>query len=183
MQYSIIFIDTEGSPTQELSALEMDYETREIVDVFHGYAFTTEDDYFARKHIHGLSPDFLKKAGYESPSQLIETFHSWLRGKRFIFLFGNNPGKEVKDLQLFISDIGLDQWKTRAYKAYHEVAYSFKKQNIPICSKRCCVEAHSMYHSAIVRPFNLGDAAKERHGHHCSLYDCFEMYLFYIQSP
>ena len=183
MQYSIIFIDSEGSPTQELSALEMDYETREIVDAFHGYAFTTEADFFARHHIHGLSPIFLKKAGYESPSKLIEVFHSWLRTKRYVFLYGNDPGREVNELQLYISDIGLDKWTIRSHKAYHEVAYYFKKHNIPICSTSCCAEAHSMYHSAIVRPFNLSDAARERHGHHCSLYDCYEMYLFYIAIP
>lgn len=183
LQYSIIFIDSEGSPTQELSAIEMDYETREIVDVFHGYAFTTKDDLYARKHVHGLNVDFLKRVGYENSSQLIETFHCWLRNKPFIILYGNNPHSEIKELQLFISDLVLDQWSIRAYKAYHEVAYCYKKHNIPICSRRCCEEAHSMYHSAIVRPFNVSDAAKERHGHHCSLYDCFELYLFYIQSP
>ena len=161
----------------------MDYETREIVDVFHGHAYTTEPDFYARNHIHGLSPTFLKETGYESPSKLIEVFSNWLRGKDYIFLYGNNPGREVKELQLYISDIGLDQWSMRSYKAYHEVAYYFKKHNIPICSTRCSEKAHSMYHSANVRPFNLSDTAKERHGHHCSLYDCYELYLFYITSP
>lgn len=183
LQYSIIFLDTEGTPTQELSALEMDYETREIVDVFHGHAYTSEADSFARSHIHGLNPVFLKKVGYESPSHLIEAFHHWLRNKRFVLLYGNNPGREVRELQLFITDIGLDPWSMRAYKAYHEVAYYFKKHNIPICSQRCSKEAHSAYLNAYVRPFNLGDAAKERHGHHCALYDCYELYLFFIQTP
>lgn len=183
LQYSIIFIDSEGSPTQELSALEMDHKTREIVDVFHGHAFTVEPDFFARRHIHGLNPEFLREEGYKSPTELIEAFHSWIRGKRYIFLYGNNPSKEVMELQLFVSDLSLDPWKMRSHKAYHEVAYSFKRHNIPICSKSCSKEAHSEYRSAYVRPFNLSDAAKERHGHHCSLYDCFELYLFYISIP
>ena len=183
MQYSIIFLDSEGTPTQELSALEMDYGTREIVDVFHGHAFTPEADSFARSHIHGLHPTFLKKMGYQCPNELVDAFHNWLRNKRFVVLYGNNPGREVQELQLFISDIKLDNWSTRAYKAYHEVAYYFKRHNIPICSQSCSKEAHTMYHSAYARPFNLGDAAKERHGHHCALYDCYEMYLFFIQTP
>ena len=160
----------------------MDYDTREIVDVFHGYANTSISDFYSRNHIHGLNPKFLKKEGHETPCHLIDSFHQWLKSKTYVHLFANCPGKEIRELQLFISDIRLDPWKMRCYKPYHEIAYYFKKFNIPICSTSRCDEAHSVYRSANCRPFNLSDAARKRHGHHCSLYDCYELYLFYVTN-
>lgn len=180
MQFSIIFIDSEGEPIQELSALEMNFKTKEIVDVFHGHAFTCEADSFSRKHIHGLDPAILKQNGYENLSQLIKAFHSWRRHKHSIIVYGNDPGKECKQLKMYISDIGLDIWMMRDFKPYHEVALTFKKHSIPICGRQCCKEVHSKYQGVNVRPYNMGDAAKERHGYHCSLYDCFELYLFHV---
>ena len=44
----------EGSPIQELAALEIDRNTNEIVDVFHAYAYTEDEDKLTRKYIHGL---------------------------------------------------------------------------------------------------------------------------------
>ena len=182
MQFSIIFIDSEGSPIQELSALEMDFETREIVDVFHGHAHTTESDSFARKHIHGLNTKFLLREGYENSAGLIAAFRDWLREKNHFMCYGNDPTKEKEELKLYVVDIGLDQWIYRIHKPYHQVAFHFKRHNIPILSKRCCAEAHSSYKKAHVRPSNRSDAAKEQYGHHCSLYDCYSMYLCYVTT-
>ena len=182
MQYTIIFIDTEGTPIQELSALEMDYDTRELVDAFHGYAHTTVSDTFARKHIHGLNTDFLLQRGYENTNKLIIAFKEWLTEKKYIMFYGNGPAKEIRDLKFYVADIGLDQWIHRVDKPYHCVAFYFKKHNIPILSKRCCAEAHSSYEKAYTRPFNKTDAAKERWGHHCSFYDCYTMYLCYVTT-
>ena len=82
MQWSIIFIDSEGEPIQELSALEMNFKSKEIVDVFHGHAFTTELDSFSRRHVHGLNPVLLKKTGYENTYKLLKAFHSWRKINR-----------------------------------------------------------------------------------------------------
>ena len=182
MQYTIIFIDTEGTPIQELSALEMDYDSRELVDAFHGYAQTSESDRFARKHIHGLNPDFLSRKGYSNAYKLITAFKEWLEGKNYAMCWGNAPAKEIQELKMYVADIGLDQWIHRDKKPYHCVAFSFKKHNIPILSKRCCAEAHSSFENVYVRPSNKTDAAKERWGHHCSFYDCYEMYLCYVTT-
>ena len=182
MQFSIIFVDSEGSPFQELSALEMDFSTREIVDVFHGHAHTTESDWFARKHIHGLNTAYLSLKGYENSKCLIDAFKDWLRPKKHCVCYGNDPKKEVEELNLYVVDIGLDQWIYRINKPYQQVAFYYKKHNIPILSKRCCAEAHSSYQKGYVRPFNRSDAAKERYGYHCSLYDCLAMYLCYVMT-
>lgn len=178
----MIFVDSEGTPMQELSALEMDFNTREIVDAFHAHAYSPEPDAYARNHIHGLSFDFLRKHGYPKPYQMIDAFKTWLRGKNYLLIYGNNPTKEVKDLKLNISDIDLDKWAVRTHRPYHKISFLFKKFNIPISSKRCYDEAHSAYKNVIVRPHNMSDIAKRAHGHHCSLYDCYEMYLCYISS-
>lgn len=175
-------MDSEGTPMQELSALEMNFQTREIVDVFHAHAYSPEPDTYARRHIHGLSLDFLRTYGFRKPYQMVDAFKAWLRKKPYLFIYGNDPAREVSELHLVVCDIGLDNWAVRAQKAYHEIAYHFKKHNIPICSMRCTEAAHSNFEYICVRPNNPSDIAKERHGYHCSLYDCYEMYLCYIST-
>ena len=58
---SIIFVDMEGTPVQELSAIEVDTTQRKkrVLDVFHAYGNYSAGDHFARDHIHGLSEKFL----------------------------------------------------------------------------------------------------------------------------
>ena len=160
----------------------MDYDTREIIDVFHGYAYCRESDTFARRHIHGLNTDFLSRKGYENTESLRQAFKHWTNDKNCILFYGNNPAKEINELKLSVADIGLDQWTFRIDKPYHRVALHFKKHNIPILSKRCCTEAHSSFINTYVRPCNKTDLAKERSGYHCSLYDCYEMYLCYVTT-
>ena len=160
----------------------MDFNTREIVDVFHGHAYTTAKDIFARKHVHGLNYDFLFREGFQNANCLIAAFKVWLREKNHFMFYGNDPGKEMRDLKIHVVDIGLDCWVNRIQKAYHQVAFYFKKHNIPIHSKRCYTEAHSSFEKVFVRPFNKSDAAREQSGYHCSLYDCYEMYLCYVTT-
>ena len=160
----------------------MDYQTREIVDVFHAHAFSDVDDWYARKHVHGLSPSYLSKAGYCNVQQLFSAFYDWLYDKSFITLYGNYPAQEIADLKISIRDIKLDSWRVRRNKTSHKIALLYKKLFIPIKSIQCCEEAHSHFKSVPTRPFNLSDAAKEEHGFHCSLYDTYEMYLFYLQN-
>jgi len=183
LQHSIIFIDSEGEPTQELSALEMDLKSGEIVDVFHSYAYTNKNDWFARKHIHGLDPLFLKQNGYENSAELFTAFQCWMKRKcHIVAMYGNAPNKEKKELNLDITDIGLDNWATRHTKLYHQIAVSYKKKSLAIHTQRCTAKAHSRFQSAIVRHNNVGDAVREQHGYHCSLYDCYELYLFFHLS-
>ena len=158
----------------------MNFKSKEIVDVFHGHAFTTELDSFSRRHVHGLNPVLLKKTGYENTYKLLKAFHSWRKNKQSVIVYGNNPTKESKELRLYMTDIGLDIWMMRDVKPYHEMALTFKKHSISICGKKCSKAMHSKFENAIVRPYNMGDTAKERHGYHCSLYDCYELYLFHV---
>ena len=71
----IIFIDCEGEPIQELSALCASADTLEILSVFHQHAkYPTQEeedeDWFSRDHIHGLNLDFLQRYGVSSTRQL-----------------------------------------------------------------------------------------------------------------
>ena len=68
----------EGSPAQEVAALEINRWTNEIVDVFHAFAFTEEDDSFARKHIHGLNKSYLKAKGFPNEASLLAILKIWL---------------------------------------------------------------------------------------------------------
>lgn len=160
----------------------MNFYTREIIDVFHGYAFTHEEDDFARQHIHGLNKTFLKLEGYQTTEELVQAFRSWMRGKPISFIYGNNPAIERKELNLNIVDVGLDQWIDRINQPYHCIARAFKEKFIPICSKRCSFDAHSSFRGAFVRRNKLSDRARASHGFHCSLYDCYEMYLCLIST-
>jgi hypothetical protein len=158
----------------------MDINTKEIIDVFHAYAYTEVDDNYARKYVHGLNPKILKSVGYRDLNQLIDDFQSWIRRKHCIALYGNAPAKEATALQYCISPFNLPEWRIRQDMPYHIVAGQFKKHNVPILSKRCNTDVHSAFKYTIVRPYSSTDTAKERHGCHCSLYDCYELYLYYI---
>ena len=81
LQLSIIFIDMEGTSVQELSAIQMNAETQQIIDVYHAHACSSHLDSWARKHIHGLNPVFLSKNGFPNEDSLIANFKQWLSGK------------------------------------------------------------------------------------------------------
>ena len=184
LQFTIIFVDTEGTPIQELSALEMRLHDRQIVDVFHAHAYTTEKDEWARKRIHGLSLTFLKEHGYSSEAELVSVFKNWLRPKHYLNVFANAPLKERKVLSLNICDIALPCWVERHNQPYHQIAQCLKNINVSFLEKSCCREAHSAFvgFDKTHTDKSLTMKAKERHGYHCSLYDCIEMYLCFILS-
>lgn len=184
MQKSIIFIDLEGYPLQEMSALEMSGTTFNPIDVFHEHAYSEdiELDWYARKHIHGLSPAYLKANGHATPSKLIDSFKTWLSKKKYKLLYANDPTMEriTLGLELEIQDIKLERWANRINKPYHQIAQDFKVSFDSICCKRCSPLAHSSFQGAIIkRPNNPSDLARHAHGFHCSLYDVYELYLFY----
>ena len=184
MQFTVIFVDTEGTPIQELSAIEIRLQDRQVIDVFHGHAYTSQNDDWARKRIHGLSLSFLKERGYSSEAELVSVFKSWLAPKNYLNVFSNDPRKEQKTLSLNICDIGLPGWVERHSQPYHIVAQCFKDINLSILGKSCPSEAHSAFEGFDKSQIgsSLAMLAKERHGHHCSLYDCWEMYLCFILS-
>ena len=159
----------------------MDFDTREIIDVFHKHAKCDEGDSWARKNIHGLNLSFLNKHGSASSAELVDELKSWLANKNILFFYGNDPYKESMFLQRAINDIGLPPWIERIDEAYHKIANTFKKHSIPIFNVRCKPEAHSSYNRSVFR-LTPSNAAKQEHGFHCSLCDCHEMYLFYLME-
>lgn len=182
MQFSIIFIDSEGSPLQELSAIELDVNTLEIMDVYHEYAKCNETDSWARRNIHGLSLDFLDKHGHSTSDELINSFKNWLKTKHIMHIYANNPSKEKQFLQRTVYDIGLPVWIDRIKLASHILTQHYKRLSVPILKTSCNIEAHSSYKRHVLNSTNPTECAKANHGYHCSLYDCYELYLFYLMS-
>jgi len=178
-QPSIIFIDSEGMPVQELSAIEMCLATRSVVDVFHAYHFTPCPDSYSRKNVHGLDPNYLKEHGHITQSGLIREFRAWLDKKNYIRIYGNDPRHEVTLLKMPITNIGLPNWADRIDEDYHTIAKCFKNLEIPICGTRCPRVAHCQYNRAISVK-NETEVARNKHGFHCSLNDCYELYLYFI---
>ena len=56
-----MFIDSFGTPMQELAAIEMDVVTKRITDVFYALANCEGDDSFPRLLAHGLSTSCIFK--------------------------------------------------------------------------------------------------------------------------
>ena len=184
-QDNVVFIDCEGSPVQELSAIIMQWETKNIVSVYHHFAYDVyaPNDNWARKYLHGLNLEYLYNHGFGSTEQLIEHFKLWLSEFNYVHIFGNDPRKERSELNLDIVDIELPGWIDRSKEPYHTIANRFKELSVPISnSNLCCGNvAHSSYSTQpLWKPKNLTAVAKQEHGFHCSLYDCYEMYLFYL---
>ena len=172
----------EGTSIQEMSAIQMNALTRQIVDVYHAYAMSTDDDSYARKHIHGLNPYFLFHKGFPTEDSLIKNFRSWLRGKDILALFANDPAKEKSVLNLNINDMSLPPWTERIRQPSHEVSLAFKNNFIPVLDKRCCKAAHNDFVAYPLFKNNDTEIAKSQHGFHCSLYDAYELYLTYIMN-
>ena len=172
----------EGYSVQELSAIQMNAGSRQIVDVYHAHAKSQTVDTWPRRHIHGLNNHFLHRYGYPNEDCLLQNFRSWLCGKNVLVILTNNPRKEGLTPTLNIKDISLPPWSERVSHPSHQVARRFKNEFIPILDKRCCAEAHSAFEGYPLFNMNETEIVKRNYGFHCSLYSAYEMYLCYIMN-
>ena len=178
MYFSVLRICGHGRHScSSFSAIEVNRNTNAIVDVFLGYAYTDEDDAFSRLHIHGLNKVYLKDFGFPSEDSLLTVFKIWLSRKRYIALFANDSRKESQALGLNFSDFKLAPWAERSHRASHQLALRYKELSIPILHAFCPSFAHSSFANAPSSPNAFSSIAKHRHGHHCALYDCLELYF------
>ena len=176
---TIVFVDIEGEPAQELSAICMSANTRKIFSVYHGYAYSNTDDW-SRRHVHGLNPTFLKENGFSDETTLVADFKRWIRGKDVLVIFANNPMREIEVLKLPVKDIGLPQWTERVEFISHQTALAYKRKRVPVFNTVCKAGAHSKYQSFPVYRNSVPELIKKDFGHHCSLYDVFSLYLHYV---
>ena len=167
----------EGSPIQEVAALEVNRNTNSIVDVFLGYAYTEKPDIFSRMHIHGLNKNYLKEFGFPSEDSLLAVLQIWLSRKPYVAIFANDSRKKSQALGLKISDFKLAPWADRRHRASHQLALRYKELSIPILNRFCPSIAHSSFVSAPSSRNAFSSIAKARHGYHCALYDCQELYF------
>ena len=163
----------------------MNVETKEITDVFHGYADVIVDtDLFARRHVHGLCVSFLKANGFCNETTLISAFRSWLRQKSYVKIIANDGAKECRKLDLLIDNMYLPLWAVRLYEPYHRISNAFKENQVPFFRDLCCSkDAHSRFHPSPPEKFSVSKRARFIHGYHCSLYDAYELYLLHVTSP
>lgn len=172
----------EGDSIQELSAIQMNVMSRQIVDVYHKHAKSDRTDFWSRLHLHGLSKLFLEEYGLPSEKALLEDFKKWLAGKDVLAMYANDPKMEEAILKLPIKDMGLPRWAERGFHPYHQTALAFKRNFIPILDKRCCKDAHSSFSSYPMKKHSKTELVKHEYGFHCSLYDSFELYLCYVTN-
>ena len=182
---SYIFIDCEGDPVQELTAIEVSVSNFEILDVFHAHAsapFRTNDNW-SRRNIHGLSIDFINIHGFPSEHELQAAFHVWFSKRNSVLNFANNPAKESKFLNIKLTDVKLPVWVERRNCPAHQIALTFKKHETPIGNAACFSSIHSSY-----SPTKFNDTMDERTraqkewGFHCSLYDAYEIYWYFSHT-
>ena len=176
----IIFVDIEGEPAQELSAISMNINTRQITDVYHAYAYTDQPDEWSRCHIHGLNQTFLKENGFSDESTLVSDFKRWIQSKDVLATFANNPMKEIEILKLPVQDIGLPQWTDRFQLTSYQTALAFKRKRVPVFNATCNSNAHNKFRYFPVYRNTQTELIKKDFGHHCSLYDVFSLYLHYV---
>ena len=182
----MLFIDSEGEPVQEFSAIYVHNETYEILDVFHRYvvypSIAYDCDTFARHHVHGLSTSFLSKHGLRDEDELLCEFNKWLLSHPCDIIYANAPSKEEGLLNMSIMDIRLKPWKERCLLPSHRSALSMKLNSIPISDTVC--HAHSSFRGWKPKKgdcISPTDSAKIAFSYHCSLYDSIECLLFYIE--
>ena len=170
---------------QELSGVAMCMVNKNVVDVFHNYAYCPWDqDGWSRKHIHGLNPDLLVDSAYANEHLLIDAFLTWLSKFNVFIIYANNPRSESIKLGLTICDIGLPDWAERVKHDYHTIPHFYKMNNEDYDLNISCHDImHSCYETTpIYSHMTPNQIAKAKHGWHCSLADAFELYLFYLSE-
>lgn len=175
----LIIVDSEGDPIQEWSALAVDEEHDVICDVFHAhvsYPYAIDYDWFARRHVHGLRLDFLSKYGFSNVNILLENFLDWLQPYNACTIYANAPSKESSFLSRHITDAGLLPWKDRSSTLSHNIAMEMKFCKVAIADTVCFAHNEFVSFKSKRRFLNETDIAKMVFRHHCSLYDCVEIY-------
>ena len=186
----------EGASVEELAAIQMSAESLQIMDVYHGFCRSKLTDEWGRRHLHGLKRNLYELYPvFDSRQSLLQDFKKWKRGKNVLCMYANDPGKELRELNLWhdsrkepreknwaIRDIGLPVWEQRVGQASHEMARQWKKKWVPVMNKRCCSLVHSEFRYYPVYRGNKTETAKARWGPHCALYDCLELYFSYVET-
>ena len=170
----------EGEPTQELSAIAMNVKSRIIEDIYHGYAQSQQhEDRWSRRHVHGLCPNYLAENGFLNEDFLVSDFLDWLQRKDIVTIFANDPSREIRVLNLPVSNIGLPCWSARTSLTSHQTVLAYKRNRLPIGNTVCPSVAHSAFQYVPSFKNSATEIAKQDYGEHCSLYDAFGLYLFY----
>lgn len=185
LQLCIVFVDSEGEPTKELSAIAMSVAHRHILDIYHAHAQSNSSDDWAQRHVHGLSPSYLNEHGFPDQSSLVKDFKKWLADKNVLFIWANAPNKERELLNTMnIGDIKFPPWIERTKLMSHQMARHFKDQSAPITSvarfASCPKIAHNSFQCVPLLSHSPTEYAKREYGYHCSLYDVFALYLHYV---
>lgn len=183
-----VYLDSEGTPVQEFSAIYVDPSTLLIKEVFHRYVrfpFEPFDpDMWARFHIHGLNIDYLREHGVSDEKTLVEEFKEWLSSRPHVALYAHAPSKEENLLDLPIEDVNLLPWIQRDNDVSHKLACNLKQTNHPICDVNCR-EAHFSFvrwKSSKMYANKESERIKHAFGHHCSLYDAVECFLYHTRN-
>ena len=103
-----IYVDSEGEPIQEFSALYVNNDTCDIVDVFHyhvKYPFNCDFDWKARRCVHGLDLKFLSQHGISDIEELKLSFSKWLETHPYHAIFAHEPRKEREFLNFPIQNV------------------------------------------------------------------------------
>ena len=178
-----IFIDSEGEPCQEFTALYADMESKSVIDIFHCHvAYPTDSydcDWWARRYIHGLKTTYLRKNGVKNVEELVENFTVWLSTRPHDGIYAHAPRKEIDLLRMPVSHVALLPWKERRNDPSHELAVDMKLTKKDVCGVHC--NAHNV--NTRWRPKNahsltMSDIAKINFSFHCSLYDAAEIFFF-----
>lgn len=178
----------EGTPVQELSCIAMNYETQNVIRVYHNFAYCPKYlDKWARRHIHGLDTSVFSSIAFENEDALCKDFKEWTSSfSNIVEMYANCPRKENTLLGLDIKDIGLPVWSERVKHKYHNVPNMLKERNESFFMgfDECC---HSMYHRLYRPSYKVFlhtpcQIAKWQSGYHCSLADSFELFLYYCEN-
>ena len=182
----ILITDSEGSPTQELAAICVDLVSLSIKDVYLQWAkppvhpSASDVDWFARRHLHGLSRTYLQQHAFENEEALVADFNKW-RGKYTINeIFGHAPAKEEILLNAPITDVKLSPWAERYEKLHHRAALCMKTLDMHVKNTACSrLDVHNEY-MGWKEPGtrSRGDLARAEYGAHCALYDCISFMLY-----
>ena len=104
----ILFIDCEGTPMQEFSALYVNEENGECISCAY---YDYDCHAWARRHIHGLNLHYLAKNALKDEDELLCTSLN-LQAHLYRRIFANAPLKGKDFLNVSVRDVQLPLWNT-----------------------------------------------------------------------
>lgn len=187
-----ILIDLEGARQDWVEASVLICDKVNIIKSLHMHARPVDEALHqtSAKYCHGIKLSALKACTNLSSSQLQEAIHNFAREfpTAIVLSADESINSDVREFMTGwgqpYKNIPLTKWVDRIHHTSHKLAVDAKRAQVVIVGSSC--PYRRLHHPHIRgkggKTPNASQLAKVSSGSHCSLYDCYELFLYLKDS-